>query len=249
MHRFTGGWALVGLGLSLLTVSSCGGGKGLVASNHNGAKEAATWETPPSTGIKLARGGQKGTLDISSNPSGARIFLNGSDTGRVTPAVIKKLAAGTYTVRLELGNAVYINGNVQVAGGRRTRLFVSPLQQPTVNFITVSPRVLNASGDTVVFEASAVQAGVSSLAVQLTITRTTSGGGTENIATLVLERQPNNLYTGSFPFPANPSTTTPATYSLSFSVSNGITQPSIIAGGSVVVQPDADTPPPFPPLS
>ncbi len=248
MYRFIRSLAAVGFGLSLLVVSGCGGGKGFVASNHNGAKEAAALATPASEGIKLARGGRKGTLDISSNPSGARIFLDNQDTGRVTPAVIKKVAAGPHDLRLVLGNAVYVEDDVIVNAGRRTRRFISPLQQPTVNFITVSPRVLNANGGSVVFEVSAVQAGIASLTVQLTITRTTSTGGPENVATLVLAQQSNNLYVGSFSFPANLSTTTPATYHLSFSISNGVTQPSIIAGGDVVVQPDADTPPPFPPL-
>lgn len=248
MDRFMRGLAVVGLGLLLLAVSSCGGGKGFVASNNNGAKDAATLDAPAPEGIKLAKRGKKGTLDISSNPSGARIFLDNQDTGRVTPAVIKKVAEGPHDLRLVLGNAVYIQEDVQVTRGKRTRVFVSPLQQPTVNFITVSPRVLNANGGSAVFEVSAVQAGIASLTVQLTITRTTSTGGTENVATLVLERQPNNLYVGSYPFPANRSTTTPETYHLSFSIGNGITQPSIIAGGDVVVQPDADTPPPFPPL-
>lgn len=235
---------VVELGLLLWTVSGCGGGKGLVASNNDDAKSTATWDASATTGIKLAKGGKKGTLDISSNPSGARIFIDDSDTGLVTPAVIKKVAPGTHRVRLVLGNAVYINNAVLVTGGRRTRLFVSPLQQPTVNYITVSPRTLNASGGTVVFEVSAAQAGVASLIVQLTITRANT-----TVATLVLERQSNNLYVGSFPFPANSSTETPVTYSLSFSIGNGVTQPSIIAGGDVTVQPDADVPPPLPPLS
>ncbi|MCS6860651.1 MAG: PEGA domain-containing protein [Abditibacteriales bacterium] len=244
MNHFMRSVAVAGFTVVLWAVSGCGGGKGLVASNSDRAQSAATLDAPAMSDAKLARGRRKGTLDISSNPAGARIFLDGRDTGLVTPALIKKVEPGTYTVRLVLGDAVYINEAVSVIPGRRTRLFVSPLQQPTVHYITVSSRTLNASGGVVVFEVSAVQAGVPAPVVQLTITRANT-----TVATLVLDRQPNtHIYVGSFPFPANPSTTTPAIYSLSFSISNGLTQPSIVNGGNVTVQPDADVPPPLPPL-
>ena len=41
-----------------------------------------------------------GKINIRSNPSGARIFLNGKETGKTTPAVIDDLKQGRYTVRL-----------------------------------------------------------------------------------------------------------------------------------------------------
>ena len=45
---------------------------------------------------------QPGNLVIKSNPSGARIYLSGNDTGKDTPDSILNLAAGNYDVFLYL---------------------------------------------------------------------------------------------------------------------------------------------------
>ncbi len=45
-----------------------------------------------------------GTLYITSNPSGAKIFLDGSDTGKITPALIDNIFQGSHTVLLTLDN-------------------------------------------------------------------------------------------------------------------------------------------------
>ena len=44
------------------------------------------------------------SLDITSNPSGAQIFLNGNYTGEVTPALIENIFPGTYDILLTLDN-------------------------------------------------------------------------------------------------------------------------------------------------
>jgi len=45
-----------------------------------------------------------GSLYVTSNPSGAQIFLNDTDTGMVTPALITNLYQGSYTIMLTLDN-------------------------------------------------------------------------------------------------------------------------------------------------
>ncbi len=42
-----------------------------------------------------------GSINIQSDPTGAAVFLNGVDTGNITPYVITNLSPGTYNVRLE----------------------------------------------------------------------------------------------------------------------------------------------------
>ncbi len=42
----------------------------------------------------------KGSIDVRSTPTGARIYLDGADTGRVTNAVLTDVKAGTHTVTL-----------------------------------------------------------------------------------------------------------------------------------------------------
>jgi hypothetical protein len=41
-----------------------------------------------------------GTIDITSTPPGAKLYLDGEDTGYVTPAVLPDISAGTHTLLL-----------------------------------------------------------------------------------------------------------------------------------------------------
>jgi len=43
-----------------------------------------------------------GSININSNPAGAKVYLDGVDTGHITPIVLTNIAAGTHTVKLEL---------------------------------------------------------------------------------------------------------------------------------------------------
>jgi hypothetical protein len=42
-----------------------------------------------------------GSIDIKSNPDGATVYLDGVDTGNITPYVITNLVPGFYTIKLE----------------------------------------------------------------------------------------------------------------------------------------------------
>ncbi len=44
----------------------------------------------------------RGSITINSNPQGAKILLNGSNTGLATPNTITKLEAGNYAIKLQL---------------------------------------------------------------------------------------------------------------------------------------------------
>jgi hypothetical protein len=52
--------------------------------------------------VKLARGGKGGkaggNVNVTSTPSGGRVFLNGQDTGKMTPALLTNVPKGTATV-------------------------------------------------------------------------------------------------------------------------------------------------------
>ncbi|MCB0744420.1 MAG: PEGA domain-containing protein, partial [Ignavibacteriae bacterium] len=54
--------------------------------------------------IKLTLYEPRGSISLSSNPSGAEIFLDDSNTGLFTPAKINKIEAGNYSVKLSLTN-------------------------------------------------------------------------------------------------------------------------------------------------
>jgi hypothetical protein len=64
-----------------------------------------------------------GTLDINSTPSGANVYLDGEDTGQVTPIVLTNIDTGDHIIELRkfhykcwedivtvmLGQTVYLN--------------------------------------------------------------------------------------------------------------------------------------------
>jgi hypothetical protein len=55
-----------------------------------------------------------GSIDIQSSPAGAAVYLNGVDTGNITPYVITNLAPGSYTVMLDHYHYKYRQASVTV---------------------------------------------------------------------------------------------------------------------------------------
>lgn len=43
-----------------------------------------------------------GSIDINSSPQGAKVYLDGADTGSITPIILPNVSAGNHTVKLEL---------------------------------------------------------------------------------------------------------------------------------------------------
>ena len=76
---------------------------------------------------------QTGRISITSTPSGARIFLDGSDTGRVTPYVTPDVPAGSHSIRLTLaGHSDWEQRDVPVFAGQITTVHapLRPTDQP-----------------------------------------------------------------------------------------------------------------------
>ncbi len=63
-----------------------------------------------------------GSIDIKSSPAGAAVFLNGVDTGNITPYVITNLTPGSYTVELQLYHYKYREQTVPVTANETTYL-------------------------------------------------------------------------------------------------------------------------------
>ncbi len=84
----------------------------LTASNTNGSVTNT---------VTVNVGSALGSIDINSNPAGAKVYLDGVDTGHITPIVLTNIAAGSHTVKLELFH--YQNRedtNVTVTAGETT---------------------------------------------------------------------------------------------------------------------------------
>ena len=64
---------------------------------------------------------QKGSLDVSSTPLGARIILSGGDRG-ATPGQVTDLIAGTYALRLQHGSSTSLLHRVKINGGQNTKI-------------------------------------------------------------------------------------------------------------------------------
>ncbi|MEK9148999.1 MAG: PEGA domain-containing protein, partial [Candidatus Desantisbacteria bacterium] len=76
-----------------------------------GAYEFQGTSTPPV---------QYGTLPIISTPSGAKIYLDGNDTGSVTTHTFTNLSAGTHTIKLTLSGYQDWDGTATVTAGSIT---------------------------------------------------------------------------------------------------------------------------------
>ena len=59
-----------------------------------------------------------GSAAFSSEPSGAGIILDGTDTGHVTPYTISNLNPGTHSYTLRLANYQYYSGTIDVISGQ-----------------------------------------------------------------------------------------------------------------------------------
>lgn len=73
---------------------------------------------------KEATAQPKGGMEVTSDPPGAHVLLNGIDRG-VTPATIGDLAPGVYAVRLLAGAASSMLHRVKVTGGAKAKLNVA----------------------------------------------------------------------------------------------------------------------------
>ena len=80
--------------------------------------------------------GASASIEVTTYPFGAKIFLNGNDTGHITPYTILNLPKGTYEIKLVFGEISYIE-TVIVYANNTTTLYKDLL--PRLSKILVSP--------------------------------------------------------------------------------------------------------------
>lgn len=64
------------------------------------------------------RTARTGSIHVQSTPTGAGIFLNGSDTGRVTDSILTDIAPGTHTIKLIKEGHIDAEDRVSVEAGK-----------------------------------------------------------------------------------------------------------------------------------
>ena len=89
--------------------------------------------------VTVTVGTAYGSLDVSSSPTGATVYLDGTDTGSITPIVLTSISAGTHTVKLELfGYESKEDTTVSVTAGETTYLNW-PLTLASIQTLTLQP--------------------------------------------------------------------------------------------------------------
>ena len=84
--------------------------------------------------------GPSGSIEVDTYPAGAKIFLNGNDTGHITPYTIENLVKGTYEITVTLGDLSYTE-KVIVYSDITTSVYKDLL--PRLNKIVVQPTSMN----------------------------------------------------------------------------------------------------------
>ena len=90
----------------------------------------------PSLNVKVASGGrlnaykalqsqEPGSIFIQSYPAGAKIHLDGNDTGFVTPKTISNLVAGSYVVRCSINGYIDNSQMVSISPGQTTDVTIT----------------------------------------------------------------------------------------------------------------------------
>ena len=78
-----------------------------------------------------------GRLSVSSGPSGATIYLDGTDTGFSTPATLMGISAGSHTVVLKKSGYLESSTSVNVAAGQTASVSATLNVQPTTGSINI----------------------------------------------------------------------------------------------------------------
>jgi eukaryotic-like serine/threonine-protein kinase len=101
-------WLAIGAGL--LALGTLGGlGAMLMRSSDETAK------------VGTAQGASTASIDVTSTPSGAAIFVGGEPTGLTTPAKLPGLTAGRIAIRVELADYLPETKTFEVAAGSAAR--------------------------------------------------------------------------------------------------------------------------------
>ena len=86
--------------------------------------------------------GPSGSIEVTTNPSGAKIFLDGKDTGKITPYTLKNVSAGNHIIEVTLSD---IKGTkiAEVKAYQTTNINIEFYSQITLDKINALPSTTN----------------------------------------------------------------------------------------------------------
>ncbi|GAG60982.1 unnamed protein product [marine sediment metagenome] len=88
--------------------------------------------------VTVTVGAAYGSIDINSTPTGAKVYLDGVDTGQVTPIILTSVTAGAHTIKLDLYLYEHWESLVTVVAGQ-TIYLNPPLTHASPETTTLQP--------------------------------------------------------------------------------------------------------------
>lgn len=86
--------------------------------------------------------GPSGSIKVKTNPSGAEIFLDGKDTGKMTPYTLRNVSAGNHIIEVTLSDFKYTE-IAEVKAYQTTNINIEFYSQITLDKINVLPSTTN----------------------------------------------------------------------------------------------------------
>jgi uncharacterized protein YjdB len=86
--------------------------------------------------------GPSGSIEVTTNPSGAKIFLDGKDTGKISPDTLKNVSTGNHIIEVLLSDIKYIE-IAEVEAYKKTIINIEFYSQGTLDKINVLPSTTN----------------------------------------------------------------------------------------------------------
>ena len=82
--------------------------------------------------------GPSGSIEVTTNPSGAKIFLDSKNTGKITPYTVKNVSAGNHIIEVTFSDMKYTE-IAEVKAYQTTSIYIEFYSQITLDKINVLP--------------------------------------------------------------------------------------------------------------
>jgi len=89
--------------------------------------------------VTVTVGAAFGSIDINSNPDGAKVYLDGVDTGQVTPIIVTNIDAGNHIVKIDQYHYKVWEDTAVTVNANQTTYLNPPLTYASTQYITLQP--------------------------------------------------------------------------------------------------------------
>ena len=89
--------------------------------------------------VTVTVGAAFGSIDINSNPDGAKVYLDGVDTGQVTPIILTNIEAGSHIVKIDKYHYKVWEDAAVTVNANQTTYLNPPLTYASTQYITLQP--------------------------------------------------------------------------------------------------------------